>query len=86
VVSHTGDPSSNTGMRIMLADNANGKTMPVLYHGSVPDAFRDGRHIVVDGSLAHGTFHATTDSLVTKCPSKYAPPPPGSTVPASMGG
>ncbi len=86
VVAHSGDPSSTAGMRITLADNVSGKTIDVVYHGSVPDAFRDGRRIVVDGSVTKGAFHAAADSLVTKCPSKYAPPPPGSTVPASMGG
>ena len=47
--------------------------MPVVYRGSVPDQFKLGREIIVDGRYAHGTFVAKRDTLVTKCPSKYAP-------------
>ena len=43
----------------------------VLYTGSVPDLFRTGRQIVVEGTLRNGTFVAKPNSLVTKCPSKY---------------
>ena len=45
----------------------------VVYHGSVPDLFRTGRDVVVDGHLKHGTFVAVPGTLVTKCPSKYTP-------------
>ena len=31
------------------------------------------RTVVVDGRYEHGTFVAKRDTLVTKCPSKYAP-------------
>ncbi len=47
--------------------------MPISYTGSVPDLFKVGRHIVVEGTLRNGTFVAKPDTLVTKCPSKYAP-------------
>ena len=47
--------------------------MPVLYRGSVPDQFKLGRDVVVNGRYTHGVFVAKKDSLVTKCPSKYAP-------------
>lgn len=43
----------------------------VLYRGSVPDQFKDGREVVVTGQLENGTFVAKTDSLVTLCPSKF---------------
>jgi cytochrome c-type biogenesis protein CcmE len=45
----------------------------VSYRGSVPDLFRVGRHVVVEGTLREGVFVAKPGSLVTKCPSKYAP-------------
>jgi len=45
----------------------------VVYRGSVPDQFKLGRHVVVSGRYTHGVFVAKRDSLVTKCPSKYAP-------------
>lgn len=44
--------------------------VPVVYAGAVPDIFRPGIQVVVEGQLdAEGTFHAET--LLTKCPSKY---------------
>lgn len=45
----------------------------VLYSGSVPDLFKVGRHIVVQGTLSDGVFVAEPGSMVTKCPSKYTP-------------
>ena len=44
--------------------------VPVVYEGPVPDIFRPGIQVVVEGSLDQGgTFHAET--LLAKCPSKY---------------
>ena len=49
-----------------------GKTLPVVYHGVVPDTFRPDGDIVVEGTLgAGGVFQAKT--LMPKCPSKYEP-------------
>jgi cytochrome c-type biogenesis protein CcmE len=45
----------------------------VVYAGSVPDLFAVGRDVSVRGKLQDGLFVAERDSLVTKCPSKYAP-------------
>jgi cytochrome c-type biogenesis protein CcmE len=43
----------------------------IVYDGLMPDAFADGRDVVVEGTFHHAdrTLHAT--KLVTKCPSKY---------------
>ena len=75
VVGHvTGDAHAG-GMRFLLKDDhgaAPARTR-VLYSGSVPDLFRTGRQIVVEGTLRNGTFVAKPGSLVTKCPSKYTP-------------
>ena len=60
-------------LRFRLRDINGAATVPVLYRGSVPDLFKVGRHIVLDGKLRDGTFVGKPDSLVTKCPSKYAP-------------
>ena len=58
---------------IVLKDDGSSQTMPVSYRsGSVPDAFRDGRHIIVTGHMVGDRFVANPDSLVTKCPSKYS--------------
>ena len=43
----------------------------VLYRGSVPDQFKDGREVVLTGELRGTTFVARPDSLVTLCPSKF---------------
>lgn len=61
------------GLRFELRDIKGQETVPVVYTGSVPDMFREGREIMVRGELANGVFTAERDSLVTKCPSKYSP-------------
>ena len=61
------------GLRFKLRDiGGEAKTsVPVRYAGSVPDLFKVGRHIVVDGRLRNGIFVAEPGSMITKCPSKY---------------
>ena len=61
------------GLRFSLKDIDGTATVPVVYKGSVPDLFRVGRHVFMKGKLVNGLFVAEPDSLVTKCPSKYAP-------------
>ena len=68
----TGDARGD-GLRFTLRDVKGSGTVPVVYTGSVPDLFRTGREIMLKGQLEGGTFVAERDSLVTKCPSKYAP-------------
>ena len=72
----TGDPHAG-GMRFRLRDIEGGskQTVTVVYRGSVPDQFKVGRDLVVDGSLRHGVFVAAPGSMVTKCPSKYTATP-----------
>ena len=54
-----------------IRDRAGSASVPVTYTGVVPDPFRDGREVIVDGRMENGTFVAERDSLVTKCPSKF---------------
>ena len=54
-----------------LRDREGTKSLPVTYAGTIPDAFREGREVIVTGRLSDGTFVAERDSLVTKCPSKF---------------
>jgi cytochrome c-type biogenesis protein CcmE len=61
------------GLRFALRDIEGRATVPVVYRGSVPDQFKRGRQIYLEGELRNGTFVGTPDTLVTKCPSKYAP-------------
>jgi cytochrome c-type biogenesis protein CcmE len=68
----TGDPRGS-GQRFRVRDIDGSETVPVVYRGSVPDLFRAGREVYMRGELRGGVFVAEPDSLVTKCPSKYAP-------------
>jgi cytochrome c-type biogenesis protein CcmE len=43
----------------------------VVYDGLKPDAFADGREVVVEGSYHHDDRALHASKLVTKCPSKY---------------
>ncbi|HEX8100997.1 MAG TPA: cytochrome c maturation protein CcmE [Solirubrobacteraceae bacterium] len=47
-------------------------SVPVRYTGAVPDAFREGREVIVDVRKDGATFVGEKDSLVTKCPSKFS--------------
>jgi cytochrome c-type biogenesis protein CcmE len=58
-------------LRFRVRDRDGTRSVPVLYAGTVPDPFRDGREVIVSGELERGTFVAERDSLVTKCPSKF---------------
>jgi cytochrome c-type biogenesis protein CcmE len=75
VVGHVAGDAHAGGMRFVLKDDhgTSTRTVPVRYAGSVPDLFRTGRQVVVEGTLRNGTFVAKANSLVTKCPSKYTP-------------
>ena len=54
-----------------IRDRTGRASVPVSYTGVVPDPFRDGREVIVDGRMQEGRFVAERDSLVTKCPSKF---------------
>jgi cytochrome c-type biogenesis protein CcmE len=72
----TGDAHAAGGLHFVLRDakgSNNAVRMPVSYTGTVPDLFRQGREVVVEGTLRKGTFVAKPGTLSTKCPSKYAP-------------
>ena len=59
--------------RFAIRDIEGTASVPVVYTGSVPDLFKVGREVYMKGQLEDGVFVAKKDSLVTKCPSKYAP-------------
>jgi cytochrome c-type biogenesis protein CcmE len=66
---------SNSGLHFAVTDIGAKQpmTVPVVYRGSVPDLFKVGRDVVVDGTYRKGIFVAKRNTLVTKCPSKYSP-------------
>lgn len=56
-----------------IADRDDPKaTIPVEYTGQIPDPFREGREVIVTGTVTDGVFVAEKDSLITKCPSKFS--------------
>jgi cytochrome c-type biogenesis protein CcmE len=61
------------GLHFRLRDRTGTASVPVVYKGSVPDLFKTGREVVVDGKVQGGVFVAVPNTLVTKCPSKYSP-------------
>ena len=64
---------SGTKLRFEVADRDDpAATIPVTYVGTIPDPFREGREVIVSGTVEDGTFVADKDSLITKCPSKFA--------------
>ena len=72
VVADSGD---SPGREFQIADeNGDGEELTVSYpDGLVPDPYRVGRDVVLTGQLDDaGTFQAEADSLITKCPSKFA--------------
>lgn len=51
-----------------------GRSVPTVYSGLVPDAFKEHADVVLEGNLTPaGTFEA--ESLLVKCPSKYEAEP-----------
>ena len=56
-----------------LRDVEGTASVPVVYRGSVPDLFQGGRSVHLEGRLQNGLLVGEPDTLVTKCPSKYAP-------------
>jgi cytochrome c-type biogenesis protein CcmE len=67
-ISHDG---TQLNFEIADRDDPSAK-IPVVYNGQIPDPFRDGREVIVSGTVENGTFIADKDSLITKCPSKFA--------------
>jgi cytochrome c-type biogenesis protein CcmE len=65
-------PDSGAGVTFRLVDKDDAsKAIVVDYKGAVPDTFKPGAEVIVEGRLRDGreVFSATT--LMTKCPSKY---------------
>ena len=66
--------NSETNTLHFAVTDEDGTSLPVIHSGVVPDAFKQGADVVVEGSLTPtGTFEA--DSLLVKCPSKYEAAP-----------
>jgi cytochrome c-type biogenesis protein CcmE len=76
VVQHSVRHEANGDLDFSLADRAGGgRSVPVIYSGTVPDPFRVGRELIVTVSKRGSSFIAQPGSMITKCPSKYSPAP-----------
>ncbi len=64
--------AQGTILRFTMIDVDGEESVPVVYQGVVPDTFKVGNEVVVEGQLnSGGIFQAHT--LMPKCPSKYVP-------------
>ena len=62
------------GLEVHFTAAQEGVDMPVDFKGQLPDIFRPGIQVVVEGRMgADGVFHART--LLAKCPSRFTPAP-----------
>jgi cytochrome c-type biogenesis protein CcmE len=66
-----GDAHAAQGLRFNLQDVKGSASVPVVYRGTVPDQFKTGRELRLQGRLRSGVFVADRGSMRTKCPSKY---------------
>src|SRR5687767_11243260 len=57
-------------LKCRIRDRKANASGPVTYTGAVPDPLRDGREVIVKGTMRDDEFVAEKDSLVTECPSK----------------
>ena len=58
-------------LRFAIKDPNGPAQVPVEYSGAVPDPFREGREVLVDGQLEDGRFVGEPNTMTTKCPSKF---------------
>ena len=58
-------------LQFQVTDGA--RTLPVSYRGVVPDAFKPGADVVVEGQYDGTAF--TAERLFAKCPSKFEAKP-----------
>jgi cytochrome c-type biogenesis protein CcmE len=61
----------STTLSFRVRDRKGGASIPVTYSGQVPDAFREGREVLVTVQKQGDAYVGKTDSLITKCPSKF---------------
>lgn len=62
------------GLEVRFTAAQDGATLPVDYRGQLPDIFKPGIQVVVEGRLQpDGVFHART--LLAKCPSRFTTAP-----------
>lgn len=60
----------NQELKFTISDTESHETIPVIYHGAIPESFDQATRVVVVGSFKNGIFEAT--QIQTKCPSRYS--------------
>ncbi len=64
--------SAGSVTKFILVDVDGQESLPVVYQGVVPDTFKEGNEVVVEGKLnSDGIFQGHT--LMPKCASRYVP-------------
>lgn len=65
---------SDGGLQVQFTEMDGTASVPVEYHGTLPDIFQPGITVVAEGRLgADGIFHAR--AVLAKCPSRFATQP-----------
>ena len=60
------------GVKFQLEDKDNAaQTLWVVFSGIVPDTFKAGAEVIVEGRFADSNNAFNAETLMTKCPSKY---------------
>ena len=60
------------GLTLRFTIVEQGESLPVVYHGVVPDTFKVGNEVIIEGHFnSDSVFLANT--ITTKCASKYVP-------------
>ncbi len=68
------DVRRSDGLHVAFTEKDGTASMPVEYTGTLPDIFKPGITVVVEGKLGgDGVFHART--LLAKCPSRFSTQP-----------
>ena len=68
------DVRKSDGLHVTFSEKDGTASMPVQYTGTLPDIFKPGITVVVEGKLGgDGVFHART--LLAKCPSRFSTQP-----------
>jgi cytochrome c-type biogenesis protein CcmE len=68
------DDVQKSGLHVSFTEKDGTASMPVDYDGALPDIFKPGITVVVEGKLGpDGVFRART--LLAKCPSRFSTKP-----------
>lgn len=63
---------SEPGVSFIIEDSEKRQqTMSVVFKGAVPDTFKAGANVILEGGIPSGEDVFVARTLMTKCPSKY---------------